>query len=330
MHNNLTWGGAKARRGALRDWLGAYRRPILGAVTMLAIGLGGPSWGSGQAAIKVKAGIIPTMSAAPLVLGVHKGFFSAEGLDVTTEVVQSAAAAVPALLNGDLQFLESSTAPTLAALANKVPVKVVGNETIMNDAQATLLVAADGPKSLSDLAGKPVAVNALKGFLQLAVQSSVDKAGGDSNAIKFIELPFANMIGALKAGSVAAIAVTEPLSTIGQMQGLRVLSQVWHGVPEHAAAGWQLTSASYAAKEPEVVAKFQRALKKSVTYASQHPEEARSIAQTYIKVDPAILQKITIPVYVPEVSVQATEDLATLMKKYGYIKDGLPANWLIK
>lgn len=306
------------------------RAAVFGVVAAMFIGWIGAALAKDQAAVKVKVGIIPTMSAAPLVLGVQKGFFRAAGLDVTTEVVQSAAAAVPALLNGELQFLESSSVPTITALSNKVPLKVVGNETIMNDAQATLLVAADGPKDLSELAGKPVAVNALKAFLQLAVQSTVDKAGGDSSRIQFIELPFANMMGALKAGRVAAITITEPLSTIGQMQGLRVLAQVWHGVPEESAAGWQLTSARYAAANPDTVARFQKTLRESVQYASQHPEEARSIARTYMKVDSRVLQKLTLPKYVPDVSVKATEDLAELMKKYGYIKDGLPADWLIK
>lgn len=323
----------QTHRGAfakLRRALTAHHAAGLAAAAALLVGGLNSAWANDQAGVKVKVGIIPTMSAAPLVLGIQKGFFSEVGLDVTTEVVQSAAAGVPALLNGDLQFLESSTVPTIAALSNRVPIKVVGTETIMNDAQATLLVAADGPKDLSELAGKPVAVNALKAFLQLAVQATVDKAGGDSSKINFIELPFANMIGALNAGRVSAIAVTEPLTTIGQNQGLRILAQVWHGVPERAAAGWQLTSAAYASENPEVVAKFKSTLAKSVTYASEHPDEVRAAAQSYMKVSPEVLQKLVLPNYVPEVSVQATEELTGQMQEYGYIKNGLPADWLIK
>lgn len=284
----------------------------------------------GGTAVKVKIGIIPTLSAAPIVLGIKKGFFAAEGLDATVDTVQSAAAAVPALLGGELQFLESSSTPTIAALSNKVPLKVVGNETVMNGAQAALLVAAGGPASLSDLSGKTVAVNALRAFLQLANQVAIDKAGSDSRNVKFIELPFSDMIGALKAGRVDAITLPEPLITIGQMQGLRVLAQVWQAMPKEAAAGWQLTATSYANANPGVVARFQKALRQSVAFAAGSAGEVRAIVPTYMRIDASVLEKLTLPEYVADVSVTATEDLAKLMKKYGYIRGDLPEGWLIR
>lgn len=298
-----------------------------GVVGLCAVGM--PSW-SADAAVKIKVGIIPTLSAAPIVLGVKKGIFASAGLDVSVETVQSAAAAVPALLNGELQFLESSSTPTIAALSNRIPVKVVGNETTMNDAQAILLVAPDGPKQLSELEGKTVAVNALKAFLQLAVQASVDGAGADSRKVRFVELPFADMIGALKAGRVQAIAVPEPLSAIGQAQGLRVLSRVWQAMPKDAAAGWQLVATSYAKANPELVKEFQKALKQSVDHARNNPDEVRAIVPTYMKIDPAIAGRLALPDYVPEVSIAATETLAKLMKKYGFISGDLPEDWLVR
>lgn len=312
-------------RMARRRWI-----TVLGLSAALGL-VGNASRAQGAGAtIKVKIGIIPTLSAAPIVLGIRKGFFAAEGLDATVDTVQSAAAAVPALLNGDLQFLESASTPTIAALVNKVPLKVVGNETTMNDAQAALMVAADGPKSMSDLAGKTVAVNALRAFLQLANQAAIDKAGGDSRQVRFVELPFSDMIGALKAGRVDAITVPEPLISIAQAQGLRVLSPVWQALPKQAAAGWQITSAAYAKANPEVVAKFQRALRRSVVHASQQPDEVREIIQTYMKVDPATAKRLTLADYVPDVSVPATEELARIMRRYGYIKGDLPDGWLIQ
>lgn len=316
-----------------RPALDGRRRCIAFFGLAAALGVAGKASGADgrgdQSPTRVKIGIIPTLSAAPVVLGIRKGFFAAEGLKAEVDTVQSAAAAVPALLNGELQFLESSSTPTIAALSNKVPLKVVGNETIMNGAQASLLVAADGPGSLSDLAGKTIAVNALKAFLQLADQLAIDKTGSDSRDVRFIELPFGDMIGALKAGRVDAITLPEPLITIGKAQGLRVLSEVWKAMPKAAAAGWQLTAASYANTNADVVAKFQRGLRRSVTYAGEHPDEVRAIVATYMKVDASVLASLTLPEYVPEVSVGATEELAMLMKKYGYIKGNLPDGWLI-
>src|SRR5690606_32034423 len=103
-----------------------------------------------------------------------------------------------------------------------------------------------------------------------------------------------------------------------------------HGVPEHAAAGWQLTSAAYAAQKPDVVAKFKQTLAKSVTYAREHEDEVRAAAQSYMKFNPEVLEKLALPNYERVVSVEATEELTAQMQQYGYIKNGLPADWLIK
>lgn len=279
----------------------------------------------------VTVGVIPVLSAAPIFLGVQEGFFEEEGLEVTTEIVQNAAAGIPALLNGELQFLESSSVPTINAVAQDTPIVVVGNETRLNDAQAVLIVREDGPQSLADLEGRTVAVNALKAFLQLAVQASIDADGGDSSATQFIELPFSDMIGALQAGRVDAITVAEPLSTVAQQQGMRVLAYPHEALPSDAAAGWQLASRQYAGENAEVVESFQRALARSVEFAADNPEATLAVIPEYTQVDPAVLEQAVFPDYWPEVSTDATAELGAIMVEYGYVDEVPdPAEWILQ
>lgn len=59
-------------------------------------------------------------------------------------------------------------------------------------------------RGAKDFSGKTVAVNGLKNITQLSVQLWVDRNGGDSAAVKFLELPFAEMGAALEAGQADA------------------------------------------------------------------------------------------------------------------------------
>ena len=53
---------------------------------------------------KVMVGVIPIADVAPLYLGVKKGFFKAEGLDVEAKPIQGGAAAIPAVVANEIQF----------------------------------------------------------------------------------------------------------------------------------------------------------------------------------------------------------------------------------
>jgi NitT/TauT family transport system substrate-binding protein len=262
---------------------------------------------------------------------VDEGFFEEEGLDVKAEILQNAAAGVPALLNGELQFLESAAVPTIGAVSQGAPIVVVGNETTLNDAQAVLVTRPDGPKNIADLTGKSVAVNALKAFHQLADQAAIDAAGGDSTKTKFIELPFSDMIGALQSGRVDAITLGEPLSTIAQGQGLRVLGYPHEALPSASAAGWQLASREYAEKNEDVVERFQRALAKSVTFASENPDRTLEVIPSYLDVPSEVLEKAVYPDYVPEVSLEAAAELGALMQDYSYVSEvPEPEDWILQ
>ena len=54
-----------------------------------------------------------------------------------------------------------------------------------------LIVPKGSPyRTASDLNGKTVAVNTLRGLPQYGTQAWIDKNGGDSKRVKFVELPF--------------------------------------------------------------------------------------------------------------------------------------------
>ncbi len=73
----------------------------------------------------MKVAVVPVADVAPIYLGVEQGFFEEEGLDVTLQNAQGAAAAVPLLLNGEIQFAYGAMIPMIPIVASGVPAQFV-------------------------------------------------------------------------------------------------------------------------------------------------------------------------------------------------------------
>ena len=200
------------------------RRGLAGIVVaaLLALAGCGDDGGSSSAGeggvTKVKVGVLPISNVAPLYLGMKKGFFKEEGLEVEPSIGQSGNELVTGMVSGSTDFAFLGYVPLMSARAQGLPVKVVANadngaET--EDKEWTLILTKKGSpiKEPADLAGKTIAVNALKGVGEVAIKAALEKRGVDPNSVKLLEVPFPEMPAALSKGRVDAIWAPEPFLT---------------------------------------------------------------------------------------------------------------------
>jgi NitT/TauT family transport system substrate-binding protein len=292
----------------------------IAAVALVATGCGGSSGDSSSGGpAKINVGVIPIVDVAPIYLGVQKGFFTAEGLEVSLQTAQGGAAIVPAVVSGQYQFGFSNTTSLLLAHSQGLPLKVVsaGVASTGTDGKdfGGVIVKADSPiKTAKDLAGKRVAVNTLKNINTTTVNDVVRKAGGDPSTINYVELPFPNIAAAVAKGDVDAGQLVEPFLTIATGQGDRQVASNYAGTDPDLTIGMYFTSQQYTAQNPKTVAGFTAAMKKSMDYASAHPDEARAVLSGYTKLDPAVQKTMVLPRWPSAVdrdSVQLLGDLAT-------------------
>ena len=267
---------------------------------------------------RVSAGVIAIVDVAPIYLGKQKGFFSKRDIDLTLETSQGGAAIVPGVLGGQYQFGFSNVTSLILAKSRGLPVKMVCNGVastgaIGQDFGGVVVKAGSPIKTAADLTGRTVAVNTLKNIGDTTIRASVRKAGGDSKAVKFVEMAFPDMAAALQAGRVDAIWVVEPFLTIAKSQGGQVVA--WNFVD----AGPDLTIAAYftsqqiLAGNPGLVQRFREAMAESLRYANEHPEEVRTVLGNYTQIAPDVAAKMTLPMWPDSVnttSVRALADLA--------------------
>lgn len=274
--------------------------------------------------------IASTATSTALTVGMGAGvytapmstsYFKTARLNITQKNVTSGAVAVPLLLNGQLQFSEADSVGVLTAVAKGVPLVIVGAVTSGGATPATdntgVLVKPDSPiTSAAALSGKTVAVNALGGSAQLASESAIDKLGGNSQQVKFVELPPAAMVSAVQNGTVAA-AVTSAID--GQAAGLKVLfSPLAAGLPSAPLIVW-ITSRAYAASHPAIVAKFAQATVQADNYLGAHPAIVRQITvnTSTAKVSPGLAQKLVLAQFLPAtVQKAALQEVIDVMTKY--------------
>jgi NitT/TauT family transport system substrate-binding protein len=199
------------------------KRPVAAvaaALTMMLGACGGDDGGGGaqpsaEERVKVAVGVIPIADVAPLYLGIERGFFEDEGLDVEFQPVQGGAAAVPAVLANELQFAFGNSISLLQAQARDIEFRIVtegvqGGESDEDSTNGIMVAKGSDISEPNDLAGKTVAVNTLNGLGEVTVKASLEGNGVDVSGIKFLEIPFPEMTPALERGAVDAAWHTEP------------------------------------------------------------------------------------------------------------------------
>jgi NitT/TauT family transport system substrate-binding protein len=274
----------------------------------------------------VTVGTSTTLSNASLYEAGDAGLFTAQGLAVKYQVITSGAQAVPLLLNGQIQFTATDILSAIVAISNKVPLVIVGQGNIAasdpsKDLTGLVAKPDSGIKTLTDLAGKTVAVNSLNSLSQVSLQAAIDKAGGDSSKVKFVELPVPQMAASVEAGSVDAAVVNEPFVTSSIDAGLKVVAPVFSssvpGIPQLS----YVASKSYVSSHRGVVDAFAKGLDNGNKKLASDPAEIRTIGVKSTGTSPAVLAKVILPVFPSQpIQIGPITQLMNLMVKYHVLK----------
>jgi NitT/TauT family transport system substrate-binding protein len=304
----------------------AGRRSI---AILLSLVLAGPVACSGSddtgrspAVTKLEVGVVPVIDVAPLYLGLSKGFFAAQHLEVTPRPSQAGATIVAGVVSGTQKIGFSNNTSLLIAASKGVPLRIVtaGNQAAAGD-YAVIFARADSKiNTAKDLAGKSIAVNNLNNVGSLAVNAAMQASGADIRKVKFVEIPFPQMGAALAQGRVDAVWAVEPfVSAIRAAGGAKVVMRTYPLIAPHFPVASYFTSRAYARSDSDVVDRFRLAMNQSLAYAGSHPAEVRKILPSYIDLAPAVAAQVTLPEWSTEVSIPLLQKTADLARQYGYL-----------
>lgn len=272
---------------------------------------------------RVTVGVIAIVDVAPIYLGKDKGFFANRNIELELVTAQGGAAIVPAVVSGEYQFGFSNTISLFLAQSRNVPIKVVTNGVnSTGDPQKDfggIIVKDPAIQSPKDLVGKRVATNTLKNIVDTSVKEIVRKDGGDPNAVDFVELAFPDMGPALEQDQVDAIFVVEPFVTAALAnEGWRMIG-AYADVDPNLCVAVYFTSTQLAESNPDLVQRFDEAMKESLAYADSHPDEVRAILGTYTQLNEETRNALTLPSWPSELNRDAIARLGELAVNDGLI-----------
>lgn len=282
-----------------------------------------PSAGS-TATTTLKVGVIPIADVAPLYLGMKKGFFAQEHLKIEPTLAESGAAIVPSVVSNSAQIGFSNVGSMLVGETKGLPVRIVSqaDEAAADPADAWTALIVKGSSDIhspKDLEGKTIALNGLHELNEVVVKAALAKNGVDVDKLKFTEVAFPDMVPALDAGRVDAIAASEPFATIAEQGGDRSVLAPAVALQPNMTFAVYFSSEQFVQQHRDQLEAFQRAMGRSLDYAASHEQEARAIIPTYSKVDPKLAQQIKLPVWTRDLNEPSIKMIAAQGQKYGLL-----------
>jgi len=296
------------------------------ALSLTACGGSGDTGGGDGELRPLTIGIIPIAPSAAMQLGVDEGIFERHGLDVTLETAQGGAAMLPAVSGGSMNIGVGNPLSVILAKDQGLEMQILsGYSSSLPEGEDITGVAANkdaGIGSWADLAGKTVAVNTVNGQGDLTIKEAVSRAGGDPDAVNFVEMPFQDMPAQLDRGEIDAAWVPEPFLT--QLVGGESTELVGYNYQETVPGLDTMvtfSSQKFVEENPEVVEDYEDAVAEALEFAQQNPERVQETIVSLLNMPEEVAGELRLEEFDAETDREELEQLSELMVKYGVVEN---------
>jgi NitT/TauT family transport system substrate-binding protein len=218
-----------------------------------------------------------------------QGFFQKYGLDADVQTMRGSGSGVTAgVVGGAIDIGEGDLIAIAAARQHGIPLVIIAPSGMYNETAPTTALIAAKSTPVHDgrgMEGTTVAVLSLEGPAKVATMAWVDKHGGRSDAVHYIEMPPAQMGEAVQHGTVVAATPTEPSLSVA-LANTEMLAPVYSAIaPRFQISAW-FTTADFVKKNPATVRAFQHAIHDTALWANlaaNHPRSAEILSK-YTKI----------------------------------------------
>jgi len=236
---------------------------------------------SAFAADKIRIGF-PDLAAPfmPLAIADKRGFFQEEGLQ--GEFIRiNPAIAFQALVGGEIDYY-TVLGPGAAAAIRGVPVKIVAAYVPV---APTALLARPEIKSVPELRGKTIGVNAYGGALEGMARLMLRHFNIDpEKEVKFLATgPLDSRFGAMKQGLTHATLGSPPIDFLGKKLGFVVLARA-HELFNFPVSGL-IASAKKIKERPDDIRRAIKASIKANRYIRQNRDGTLPVMAEWLKID---------------------------------------------
>ncbi|MEX0732020.1 MAG: ABC transporter substrate-binding protein [Aquisalimonadaceae bacterium] len=283
-----------------------------------------------QEKTSLRVSVIPIVDVAPLYAAIKQGYFEEQGLEVDPSPVAGGAAGIPGLIGGAYDIVFTNVVSAVLASTQGIDLKMIapGSRAGTDDPDlAAIMVRKDsGISSAGDLSGKSMAVNTKNNVIWLFAREWVDQAGGDANRVTYREVPFPQMIDALKGRQVDSVFVVEPFYAFGRNDpDIEFLSHPYVDVQPNVDVAQYIALDHFIRDNPETVERFAKAIKKGVQWVNDNRGTPAfgELVGSYSRLSPEMVEQIVVNAAPDSVVVEEVRKTAEIMVKQGLL-DSVP------
>jgi NitT/TauT family transport system substrate-binding protein len=259
------------------------------------------------------------------------GYYAAAGVDVRLNMMSSGPAITGAVLGGSLDIGTGNVGSIIVARARGIPLKLIAPSGIAATMELTQPIAVRKDSTIrsgADLNGKTVALNAVKTLQHAAVLLWVDKHGGDSKTVKFIEMPISEMPAALDSHRVDAALPGEPFTTM--MSGYtRSLGSQYASMQLPFPIFTAFATEQWLAAHADSALKFAAALQRAAVWSNAHHKETAVMLARLAKVDQQLATTMGRVTYGTTLDAKSLQPIIDTLLLYGIIDKPVNANDLL-
>ena len=273
-------------------------------------------------ATRLRVSTIPIVDTAPLQVGIAKGFFGEQGLEIDTAPTAGGAVGLPALAAGQVQITFSNIISIVLGAKQGLGFQVISMGAGTGDTAPDLagLIAKKGAplRTGKDFEGKRIAVNTRNNIIWLFAREWVRATGGDPEKVTYVEVPFPQMTDAVRGDRVDAAFVVEPfLSNAINAENMQLVAWPYNAVMKKVPVGMYAATKTYIDQNPQIIERFVRAYNKSVdwTNANKSTDEWIKIVAAYTRLPPEKVTGLTVPPYEKTVDAAGVDAVQALMRK---------------
>lgn len=221
--------------------------------------------------------------SCPLIAAQAKGYFTSEGVQVSSQVYSTGKASLGAMFGGKADLSISGEMPVMFAVLNRQPLAVIA--TIARGDNVTQIIGKKdrGISTPASLKGKRIGVSiGTAGHFMLNVFLTRQKMS--INDVTLRDLKTEELAGALARDEIDAASTWEP--TVGEIQAQLGANGVSFQagdlyIPVLTIGGTQ----TYVASHTQTLQKVLRGLIRGDDFCRDNPVEARELIGAYFKVD---------------------------------------------
>jgi NitT/TauT family transport system substrate-binding protein len=138
--------------------------------------------------------------------------------------------------------------------------------------------------------GKTLGVQSLNDLNAIAMQTWIDKNGGDSSTVKFLELPGSAIPDAVASGRIDGANIGSPILDGAIASGkCRILARSFTAIAPRFMQACYFASTDYIAKNRDLVNRFRRVIAESAAYANDHHEQMAEVVSKFTGIDAKVI-----------------------------------------